>query len=116
MTTRRVIADWMASYPDPIEVSAGDPITLDGREEIWDGHRWLWARNRDGKEGWIPDSLVARGETTMTAEDYTARELSCGKGQLLTVLGATHGWTFCENADGDRGWVPDRNLGDAIDF
>ena len=39
----RVVSDWMASYPDPVEVKAGDRLTLSGAQEIWDGYRWLWA-------------------------------------------------------------------------
>ena len=42
---------WTATYSDPIQVSAGDPIKLNGREDIWDGYTWLWAENQDGKEG-----------------------------------------------------------------
>lgn len=105
-----VIADWSATYPDPIQIAAGEPIELDGRRDDWDGHIWLWAKNVDGKEGWVPDCLISSATPATATEDYTAMELSCHKGQSLTAERFMHGWVFCRNSDGRRGWVPERNL------
>lgn len=102
--------DWSASYPDPIKLSAGERIELDGRRDIWDGHVWLWAKNVFGKEGWIPDSLVSTGDYIVAREDYSAIELSCYVGEQLTVSRCLNGWAWCQNELGKRGWVPERNL------
>ncbi|MEM7544702.1 MAG: SH3 domain-containing protein [Pseudomonadota bacterium] len=109
-STCTVIADWAASYADPIQMAVGDIITLDGREDIWDGHRWLWARHRSGKEGWVPDCLISMGSPARALEDYTAMELTCRKGEKLIALRQLHGWVFCRNADKVAGWVPERKL------
>ncbi|MEM8740002.1 MAG: SH3 domain-containing protein [Pseudomonadota bacterium] len=71
-----VIEAWTASYPDPIDLAKGEPIALDGRRDIWDGHAWLWAKNQAGKEGWIPDSLVAGVDPPRATDAYTAMELT----------------------------------------
>ena len=110
MYTHTVIEDWIASYPDPIQVTAGQPITLDGRKDIWDGHTWLWAKNSDGKEGWIPDCIVSSKLPATALETYTAIELTCHKGQSLIAEKVMHGWVFCKNDDGEKGWIPQRNL------
>lgn len=107
---RAVIKDWTATYPDPIQVTAGEPMELDGRADVWDGYRWLWAKNLDGKEGWVPDCIISANSPAIATEDYTAMELTCQKGQTLKAERTLHGWVFCSNDDGKKGWVPERNL------
>jgi len=41
----QVTEDWTATYPDPITLRAGEALVPDGREDLWDGHRWIWARS-----------------------------------------------------------------------
>jgi len=107
---RRVTAAWTASYDDPIALKAGEPLILTGRADIWEGgHRWLWAVAPDGREGWVPDSLVAPGDRAR--RDYSAAELTVETGQRVEALDATHGWTLCRAEDGAEGWVPDGHLG-----
>ncbi|PIE06514.1 MAG: hypothetical protein CSA74_12075 [Rhodobacterales bacterium] len=102
---------WRASYADPIRLRAGDPLTLSGREEIWDGHRWLWAEAADGRVGWVPDALVdALIDEARARADYSAMELSCTPGTSVTGLAATHGWIWCRDRDGAEGWLPARLL------
>lgn len=107
----RVTADWQASYANPILLRAGDALFLSDRQERWDGHLWIWARSADGLEGWIPDSLARPGAGGHVAtSDYTAMELTCRAGQILTGEQETHGWIFCTAQDGTAGWVPRQNL------
>jgi hypothetical protein len=107
----RVTETWQATYADPIRLEAGDMLYLTGRQEVWEGHVWLWARSADGLEGWIPDSIVRQGEIGHIAtESYTAAELTCRAGQIVSGAKETHGWVFCTLPDGSAGWVPRRNL------
>lgn len=96
-----------ASYADPISVVAGQKVQLTDREEIWDGHRWIWAE-ADGRSGWVPDDLVLGDGTA--ARDYSAVELEADPDTLMEVLAESHGWAWCRNAKGLRGWVPLRTL------
>lgn len=106
-----VIKDWTTVYADPIVVGAGEQLVLTGKEDIWEGHRWLWARSPSGKEGWVPDSLVAKSPGGSAAlYDYTAAELDCARGDCVIALGETHGWVMCRAADGRTGWVPRSHL------
>lgn len=105
---RLVLADWTATYADPVRIAGGEVLVLTGREEVWDGHRWLWARAPDGREGWVPDTLVRDGRAL---RDFDARELTCRAGEAVTWLHATHGWAWCRAGDGREGWVPERCLG-----
>jgi hypothetical protein len=102
-----VIADWVATYDDPMRIIKNDPIALSGREDIWVGHRWLWASAPSELEGWIPDTLVVKGLATYT---YSAAELTCAIGEVLTMQKQTHGWSWCKNLNGISGWVPHRCL------
>ncbi|MGI9364613.1 MAG: SH3 domain-containing protein [Rhizobiaceae bacterium] len=36
--------------------------------------------------------------------------MSCRKGELVTRLDATHGWTLCQAESGEQGWFPDNCL------
>ena len=109
--TRRATGAHDASYPDPIRLSRGDPVRLDGRTEEWDGWRWLWARGPDGREGWIPDDLVdSASPEPVSLEDYSAVELTVREGDVLEVLRERHGWVWCRNAAGLEGWAPERLL------
>lgn len=103
----RVVEAWQASYATPIRVAEGDPLCLTGRGERWDGHLWLWACSAEGLEGWVPDTIIRQvGEGHVATEAYTAIELTCQAGQILTVRRHTHGWAFCIADDGAEGWVP----------
>ena len=108
-----VIGAYEAVYQNPIELRAGEFLWLSGKSDNWEGHVWLWAKSfEDGREGWVPDSLIvatASGRTTIRS-DYSAVELSCRKGELVTRLDATHGWTLCQAESGEQGWIPDNCL------
>lgn len=111
MKPRKVLVSHNASYADPIGVAKGQVLSLSGREENWDGHRWLWAVADDGGEGWVPDNLIVETDERLTASrDFSAIELTCAAGEAVEVVWETHGWAWCRNYDGREGWVPVRNL------
>lgn len=104
----KVISDHKAIYPDPIAVKRGDGITLNGREDDWDGHRWLWAIADDGREGWVPDDLpiTVSGKNARCAYDYSAAEISANSDEILNGTIQRHGWVWCHSKNGATGWVP----------
>ncbi|WP_298497643.1 SH3 domain-containing protein [uncultured Maritimibacter sp.] len=105
-----VTRDWVSSVSDPIRFTSGTPIDLTGREEVRHGHRWLWAI-AEGREGWVPDGVVAFVDRTPYAlHDHSAVELTCQAGEVLTAIERTHGWTLCRSGSGETGWVPDGHL------
>ena len=68
-----VLKPHTASYADPIRVTKGERVRLTGREELWDGHLWLWAVAEDGRGGWMPDSLIAGNGDRIPADDVFER-------------------------------------------
>jgi hypothetical protein len=84
---------------------------LTGREELWDGHRWLWAVAEDGREGWIPDDLVTVTDAgPVASRDFSAIELTCAAADAVEFIRETHGWAWCRKDDGSEGWLPLKNL------
>ncbi len=111
MKPRVVLENHDASYADPIEVAKGAFLSLTGREDIWDGHRWLWAVADDGREGWVPDDLITQTDDGLVASrDFSAVELTCSAGDAVDIVWETHGWAWCRTDDGGEGWLPLRNL------
>ena len=111
MKPRVIRAGHEASYGDPIAVAKGQRLSLSGRKDVWDGHRWLWAVADDGREGWVPDSLIVEIDgRPMAARDFSAIELTCAAGDSVVVAWETHGWAWCRKPDGKEGWVPLGNL------
>ena len=89
-------------------------MLLSGKTDTWEGHLWVWARNSDGKDGWIPDTLIETADGKHYAKDgFSAVELTCNVGEILTGLVEIHGWILCRSRTGSEGWVPARNLGPA---
>ena len=84
---------------------------LTGCEDVWDGHRWLWAVADDGREGWVPDDLITEiDDRPVASRDFSAIELTCSAGDAVEIIRETHGWAWCRKRDGSKGWLPLRNL------
>ena len=114
MAQRTVLQSHSASYADPIRVAKGARVRLTGREERWDGHLWLWAVADDGRQGWVPDSLIDRsGGGAIALRDYSAMELTVAAAETVEVVRETHGWAWCRDPNGSEGWVPISNLSKA---
>lgn len=109
---RAVVTEaWAASRADPVAVAVGDRVDHDGRRDDWDGHAWVWVAGPDGREGWVPGTVLATdGAGWRAGAAFDAAELTVAAGEAVEVLEATHGWSLCRAADGRRGWVPDRCL------
>lgn len=106
----RVIEDYQAPYPDPIQANAGDEVIvdIDKRTNI---AGWIWCTNRSGKSGWVPISYVKlRGNIGKMKLDYSAIELTIHKGETLTVHKVESGFYWATDQAGRQGWVPAANV------
>ena len=111
MKLRVVLENHSASDAESIKVAKGEFLSLNGREDVGDGHRWLWAIADDGREGWVPDDLITEiDERSVVSRDFSAIELACSAGDAVDIIWATHGWAWCRKCDGGEGWLPLRNL------
>lgn len=90
--------------PDPLTMHLGDRVEITGKEE--DG--WVWCRNGEGKEDWVPLSyLIGEGEeSTRTALcEYDSTVFSVEVGEEFQAVLEEHGWLWCESSQGKWGWV-----------
>ena len=100
----------MASAENPIELEAGDPVVVGGRDDTWPQYRRCVGP--DGREGWVPDDVLRETESGWVAVlPYSARELTVGAGETVEALRFMADWWWCRSAGGEEGWVPDRVLG-----
>ena len=111
MKPRFVLEAHDATYANPIAVAKGARLVLTGREDVWEGHRWLWAVAEAGGEGWIPDDLVIETDDgPVASRDFSALELTCSAGEAVALIRQSHGWAWCRKDDGSEGWLPLKNL------
>jgi len=105
---RRVLAvrAYQREFEDPIALRAGELLTVGHSGEQFPA--WLWVTTGDGKSGWMAARyLERRGDDAAVARrDYDATELTVRAGDELAVLDEEGGWLWCEDARGERGWVP----------
>lgn len=100
--------DYRRQYDEPIRLEAGDRVRTVAREDDVEG--WTWCvREPDGREGWVPTSLlhpVAGTADARVARAYTALELNARAGEKVTALREEAGWYWCRNSAGEEGWLP----------
>lgn len=116
--TCRVIQPYQRQYDAPIRVAQGDRVRVTKSDQWDDVHDWLWlwcihGDGGDHNEGWVPDTyltLNAQGDEATLNRDYSALEMTVSLDEVVKVLDRQHGWSWCENAYGEQGWVPDSCL------
>lgn len=105
----RVIANWTASYPDPLVVRAGQQLTLGRVDTEWP---FIWCTDDHGKSGWIPSSLIDRvsDEIGICRSNYDTKELDVTSGEQVAIERSEGGWSWVIAKSGQSGWVPDKCL------
>ena len=103
-----VVETYAVQYPDPINVAAGSRVTVDRRDERFT--HWLWCRAGDGREGWVPETILTSTEPGIATviEAYEATEVPVQSGDLVDVLREFDGFAWIRRGDGRLGWVPSR--------
>jgi hypothetical protein len=106
-----VIADHRRGYEIAITARQGDHVELLKVDPEAPG--WTWCKHAvTDCAGWVPDVLLEpddRGGATLN-RDYSAIELTVRVGEELLAMETLAGWTWCERAVGDAGWVPDSKI------
>lgn len=106
----RVKLEHQVRFPNPIEITFGQRVRVGREDEEFPG--WKWCKATDGREGWVPIEMLTMVGTTSEAivlEDYSARELAVLPAEEVVVEEARHNWLLVRNAQGQRGWIPERN-------
>ena len=101
-----VVAPHTAPDGIPPTVRKGDRVRLGHRHERWT--EYAWCTDASGSSGWVPFNVLdaREGSEATAVQDYSAQELDIQPGDRLRLMWKAGGWWWCENRDGDRGWVP----------
>ena len=101
---------YAVQYLDPIRVDAGARVTVGRRDEVYT--HWLWCRADDGREGWVPETILSSTEpgAAEILEGYEATEVPVEAGASVDVLEEFDGFAWVRRVDGRLGWIPSRML------
>jgi hypothetical protein len=98
-------ADYEEKDSAPIELKAGDEVTVGPVDRVWPG--WVWASDGRDRGGYIPESILEPlGEGRFALmEDFDPTVLAVKRGDLLESLKQIGGWHWCRNETEVEGWV-----------
>lgn len=101
-------SDFEIHYPHPLEVKVGDTVAIGRRDTSW--NEWVWVTLQQEKLGaWMHESMLQcpNEPHSQVTEDYSAREISVKKNDIVDSLRELGGWHWCRKTDGVVGWIPD---------
>ena len=108
----RVIEAYQSPYPEAIIFNKGECVII-GKEftDDPDWKDWVWCDGEHDNQAWVPKQyLDIEGNTGRFTTDYNALELSVEVGETLNIYEIVNGFGMAEKPNGERGWVPLKNL------
>ena len=108
----RAIQDYQSPYPEPIMFNKCESVII-GKEftDDPDWKDWIWCEGEQNNQAWVPKQyLEIEGNTGKFTTDYNAQELSVEVGETIKVYETINGFGMAEKPNGERGWVPMKNL------
>jgi uncharacterized protein YgiM (DUF1202 family) len=101
----RIKLEHKVEYPNPIQVAAGERVSVGREDDEFPG--WMWCQASDGRQGWIPvELLFQQGATAAVLQDYSAQELAVRPGDEVEVVDSRREWILVRNESGKQGWIP----------
>lgn len=94
----------------PLSVRPGERVTVGERDTEWPAFVFVTAANGCG---WVPARhLDIDGTTAFVRTGYDTTELAARTGDVVQILAddVESGWSWCRDAAGREGWVPNRVL------
>ncbi|MFX0037508.1 MAG: SH3 domain-containing protein [Candidatus Hermodarchaeota archaeon] len=105
----RVIENYESPYTESWTIVKGEILTVGEKDTEWMG--WIWCTNKEGESRWVPENyLEIHGNTGKANQDYNATELSVKIGEELIIKKEEAEWFWVTNQQGQKGWVPIRNV------
>ena len=107
-----VIEGYQSPYPEPIIFRKGEKVII-GKEftDDPDWKDWIWCEGEHDNQAWVPKQYLEIKKNTGTfLTDYNALELSVVVGEVLNIYETVNGFGMAEKSNGERGWVPLKNL------
>ncbi len=106
------IRPWQGNAPYYLEVKKDDIVTIKKPLDKPEWKDWLWCENTTNS-GFIPENIIKIiDETTgKVLEDYSAKELNVGAGEIIVGFKRHHGWLYGKHEISlDEGWLPNEIL------
>jgi uncharacterized protein YgiM (DUF1202 family) len=101
----RVHREYRVQYGTPVQVAAGEKVSVGRADDEYPG--WKWCKASNGREGWIPAELLSQeGGEAIVLQEYSSQELAVEPGEEVEVEDERRGWLLVRNARGQRGWIP----------
>ncbi len=103
--TAEVVAAHVPPDELPLTLSPGDVVNIVRPDP--ERPAWVWANDGSISAGWVPVAVLEApsGKTRATAE-FCSQEIAAQSGDTVRLLWQGIGGWWCENRDGDRGWLP----------
>lgn len=103
-----VLKGWTQSYDPALKVARGDQLLVVKEDTTkWAG--WVWCTSDSGLSGWLPVQVfdtLRMGKTSSATTDFDTVELTVKAGETLDITDRLNEWSWCENDQGQKGWVP----------
>jgi hypothetical protein len=97
----------------PLVLVPGDVVQVGDRDTEWPAFVFVTAAQGTG---WVPARHIdIDGSIGTVRVGYDTTELPATSGENVDVLvdDSESGWSWCRNADGREGWIPQRSLATA---
>lgn len=98
--------DYEIAYSKPLRLKVGDAFEVVPKDipDKWAG--WHWAQTGN-QAGWISKHYFEkRDDRFVVIRDYDGAELSVHRGASVALKFQDCGWSFIEDQEGNRGWIP----------
>ena len=109
---RRVTVHTAHVIPEraPLRVAVGQEVDVGKRDDDWP--EFVFVTTESGS-GWVPARhLGIEGDRGVVRTPYDTTELPTEVGDVLEVVveDQQSGWVWCQDPNGDEGWVPLRTV------
>ncbi|GAB3151409.1 SH3 domain-containing protein [Microbacterium neimengense] len=106
----QLTADHEIPERDPLSVLPGERVTVGERDTEWPAFVFVTTTNGSG---WVPARHIdIDGAAGIVRTGYDTTELAARAGDVVEILAddIESGWSWCCDAAGREGWVPNRTL------
>lgn len=109
--TASVLTDHEPPDALPLTLKPGDVVNVGVMHP--ERPDYVWADDGNMCAGWVPLALIERiGDRAQAHAEYSSNQIAVRAGEQVRVFwkGSGHDDWWCENRDGDRGWLPASKL------
>ena len=104
------IKPWETNDPNYLKLVTNDLVIISEEQpDKPEWENWIWCQNSNNA-GWVPKHLIKiiDHKTGRALDDYSAKELSIGAGEVVVGFEEFCGWVWSKNENSlEKGWLPE---------